>query len=52
MSGDTEIYLYAAMTIVAVGLFAYLALLQTRQRRLEKETSRLEEMVKGGRRTI
>ncbi len=51
MSGETEIYLFAAMTIVAVGLFAYLAFLQLRQRRLEKETERLEEMVKSGRRT-
>ena len=44
-----EIFLYAALTILAVGLFAYLAFLQWRQRKLERETVRLEEMVKGGR---
>lgn len=44
-----EALLYAALTIVAVGLFAYLAYLQYRQRRLEKEAARLEEMVRSGR---
>jgi len=44
-----EEYLYAALTIVAVALFAYLAYLQWRQRQLEKETARLGEMVKSGR---
>lgn len=47
ISGET--LLYAALTIVAVGLFAYLAFVQLRQRRLEKETARLEELVKSGR---
>lgn len=47
MSG--ELYLYGALTIIAVALFAYLALLQIRQSRLLRETARLAEMVKGGR---
>ena len=49
MSGEGEMMLYGALTIIAVALFAYLALLQMRQRRIQQETARLTELVKGGR---
>ncbi|MEK6851322.1 MAG: CcmD family protein [Candidatus Thermoplasmatota archaeon] len=39
------VYLYAALTVVLVGLFAYLAYLQRRQSRIQAEVKRLEELV-------
>lgn len=42
------VYLYAALTVALVGLFAYLAYLQRKQSRIQAEVKRLEELVTRG----
>ena len=46
MSG--ELFLYSALTVVVVALFAYIAMLHLRIHRLQKEAKRLAEMIEGG----
>ncbi len=43
------VYLYAALTVALVGLFAYLVYLHRRQSRVRSEVSRLEALVNHGR---
>ena len=42
------VYLYAALTVALVGLFAYMAYLQRRQSRIRAEVERLERLVTHG----
>lgn len=42
------VYLYAALTIALIGLFAYIAYLQRRQSRIQSEMRRLEALVSHG----
>lgn len=44
------VYLYAALTIALIGLFAYAAYLQRRMSKLRSEVVRLEELVTHARR--
>ncbi len=45
---NDAVYLYAALTVTLVGLFAYLAYLQRKQSRIQTEMKRLEELVTRG----
>ncbi len=48
---EDELLWFAALVIIAIGIFAYIALLQLRQHKLQKEAQRLLEMVESGKRS-